>query len=182
MKFFALDMTSWEAGFSTQHAVFEWITTSRLFHPSRHRESARRAHRRSGRAMYHDFLKWVLELDDSGQWTDIQPLTRLEVVDQAKEYFGKREEYDALVRMKQKSMHLKAVFSGHLVMEWTGLQGKVITEVMNIVRAEVSEEQMLELTVDDVKQLVSKAHAQHTIDQALAAARSAEPVVTVSAV
>ncbi|EJD50798.1 hypothetical protein AURDEDRAFT_143221 [Auricularia subglabra TFB-10046 SS5] len=140
MRFFALDMTQWQRGFETQRDVFEWVRSSRLFHPACLKESARREHRRRDRAMYHNFLDYVRELEVSGVYADVPQLSSEQVIAEAKREFGKEDEYNALVLSNRQRAHYKAVFNGHLVMEWTGLYGKAVREVMDVVRASVSEE------------------------------------------
>lgn len=160
MRFFALDMAPWERGFESQRDVFEWVRSSRLFHSACLRESARREHRRRDRGMYHNFLAYVRELEAGGAYADVLQLSREQVIAEAKREFGKEDEYNALVLSNRQRAHYKAVFNGHLVMEWTGLYGKAVREVMDVVRARVSEAEMMQLTLADVEALVKHIHAE----------------------
>lgn len=162
MRFFGLDLAPWSAGFATQAAVFDWVRSSRLFHPACMRESARREHRRRDRAMFHAFLQYVRDLDEAGAYSGTAPLAAAEVVAQAKREFGKEDEYNALVRANRRRVHLKAVFNGHLVMAWTGLQGLPVRGVMDAVRALVTDDDMFEMSVEDVEALVRRVHAERT--------------------
>ncbi|KAH7098974.1 hypothetical protein BKA62DRAFT_711005 [Auriculariales sp. MPI-PUGE-AT-0066] len=169
LGFFGLDREVHDRGFPTQRAVFDWVRSSRLFHPACLHESARREHRRQDRKMYLNFLQFVRDVEDSGDYNDTAPLSRKEIVDQAKLHFGKEDEFNALVLSKKRSTHIKSIFTGKHVMEWTGVQGMIVREIMNGVRAEVSEDQMMAMSAEDMEQVVCRVHAEINIKRLAAA-------------
>ncbi|KZV86999.1 hypothetical protein EXIGLDRAFT_213374 [Exidia glandulosa HHB12029] len=165
MRFYGLDMSPWTTGFASQRAVFDWVRSSRLFHPVCHRESTRRMHRRDARGMYLDFLQYVRDLEDSGAYDGVEQLVPADVVAQAKREFGKEEEYNAIVQTNRRRAHIKAVFNGNLVMEWTGVQGLAVRRIMNAVRAVVSEDEMMKMTVEEVEAVVKRIHTELPADE-----------------
>lgn len=162
LHFFGLDLARWEAGFASQTDVFEWVRSGRFFHPMCLRESYRRAHTRRDRVMYQNFLLYVRDLDAGDAYAGIVPATPHNVVELAKREFGKKEEYDALVRENRRRAHLKAVFNGHLVMEWTGLFGLSVREVMSAFRARVNDDELMDMSVEQVEAVVKQIHAERT--------------------
>ncbi|KZV86998.1 hypothetical protein EXIGLDRAFT_697947 [Exidia glandulosa HHB12029] len=166
MRFFALDLTLWQAGFATQRAIFDWVRTSRLFHPARHRESTRRMHRRElSRTMYLNFLQYARELEESGAYDGVEQLVPADVVAQAKREFGKEDEYNAIVQTNRRRAKMKTVFNGHLVMAWTGAQGLAVRRIMGAVRAVVSEDEMMQMTVEEVEAVVRRVYAELSADE-----------------
>lgn len=162
MCFFALDLDPWYAGFDTQRAVFDWVRTSRLFHPACLRESLRREKQRAGRPMYLNFLQYVRDLEQSGEYANKEPLAASVVVAEARRDFDKEEEFDALIEANRRRAHLRSVFNGHLVMAWTGVEGPQVRHVMDVVRATVPEEDMMSMTREEVEAAVRRVYAEST--------------------
>jgi len=154
-EFFSLSQADWERGFATQNEIFEWLMTSRFFDPARvariftHKQKAK-----FDRTMFYAFPEYVRSKCVGSRTIP----TVADVQHEALVYFGKKSEFDAIVREKQIQLRLKEVFSGHLVMEWTGLPSwgwvkKVMDEVRQRVGFENWKESLAEMSTEDVKNL-----------------------------
>lgn len=171
--FFDLDLASWEAGFPSLQSAFQWVASSRLFDPQIVKESPHREHRRNDREMYQMFLIWMRDqrlTTVEGSACDLRPISSSDkVVEEAKVFFGKKQEYDGLVEKERKRRKIKDTFNGHLVMEWTGLRGIPVRELMDEVRARMDEETIHRSTREEMKARVLDAQermALHSEDVA----------------
>lgn len=157
LPFFRLSMDRWNAGFSTQHEVFEWVATSRFFNPSRI-PSFSKARTAKDRKMYLSFFEWAKQRASEND----APLPTIQaVVEEALDAFGKREEYYAIVKANQRRVALRKVLTGHITADHLGLdvtiRGKTIKQVMDIVRQDVGEDALVGMDPDDIKREVLKA-------------------------
>lgn len=157
-------MERWKEGFKTDEAAFKWATTSRFFHPATLQDKENRSKRKEKgkRQMYNNFTTWVecqLFDDEAPNWT---PET---VVQEGLDYFGKREEYDAVMNEYERleTIHaarrrVKATFNGTLITEWTGLRGFDVKRVMDKVRERTGGEEAMDgMSVEEVEGLVKQA-------------------------
>ncbi|KIJ54952.1 hypothetical protein M422DRAFT_241038 [Sphaerobolus stellatus SS14] len=158
-RFLGLDINAWEKGFSSLHAIFQWTASSRWFNAYLIRESSRRQHRRIDRKMYQQFLEWVEEQRAvAGHSTITSASDSLigpaDAVEAAKEFFGKKEEYETLIERDRRRKKRKGDFNGHLVMEWTGLHGRDVKLLMDEVRKVLDTEALETLSKEEIQSLV----------------------------
>ncbi len=166
--FFGLSLEQWEAGFETQQDAFEWVTSSRFYVPGQISDKAYRAKSRVDRNMYQAFLQWNDASVSPVATNDGQPREKQETEDkeavrksvrgEALAFFGKREEYDALVQANERRVHLKAIWNGRKVGEWVGVgNNRMISKVMAVIRRTIGEEKIGQMTEEEVKQHVLRA-------------------------
>ena len=142
MPFLGLDVERWKQGFTTQREVFTWVSNSPYFDARRMaRSDADQIGRRKARevrGMYQNFLAYANELAVVSIGSSNNRLTKQEVRDAtlqaALDYFGKRKLYGRLLRVAKVKERVKTVFTGKMVIQWTGLQGLAIRWVMDEVR------------------------------------------------
>ncbi|KAF9013294.1 hypothetical protein BDQ17DRAFT_1419451 [Cyathus striatus] len=152
MDFIDLSMEPWRAGFSTKQEIFEWVASSHLFDIAALKLGTRKV--KPDRKMYWQFIEWV---KDGGAY--VKSVVPKSIPDQedreerdkrlqdlALDFFGKREEFDALQReLDEKIVKAQArkSYNGTIVGEWTGLTGKWLTvkKIMDKVRERVGGDQ-----------------------------------------
>lgn len=168
LSFFELSMERWKAGFATQHEAFEWIASSRFYVPGQISIPTSRAKSRSTRSMYQAYFQWndarakaTAENDDSlspQKQESNDRETAMQTVGQgALVFFGKREEYDALVEENEQRLRVKAMWNGRKVGEWTGWNGRLIGRLMNFMRQTVGEQKIGQMTEEELEQQVLRA-------------------------
>jgi hypothetical protein len=145
MPFFGLSMDEWNAGFSTQREVFEWIASSRFFATGRPftrqdmQRDARERRIKDDRKMYWEFLEWAAEREqEMGLAVTRESFDDKTFHAEALDYFNKRAQFDALVESRVKKQIVKSKFNAAMVAEWTGLnvrsRGKDVKRIMDAVR------------------------------------------------
>lgn len=167
VSFFGLSMERREAGFATQHEAFEWVASSRFYVPGQISDPASRAKSRSNRSMYQAYFHWndarakataendCLSLqtqDTSNRETVIQTIGREALV-----FFGKQEEYDALVQDNEQRLRYKAMWNGRKVGEWTGWNGWLVGKLMKFMKQSVGEQKIGQMNEEELKQHVLRA-------------------------
>ncbi|KAJ3484250.1 hypothetical protein NLI96_g5754 [Meripilus lineatus] len=135
MAFFGLSLETWEQGFKSQREIFDWVSTSPYFDAGRMvRSDANNGSRPKARVMRHMYQKFLVHAKDiaSKQPYDLTQQTTNDVVEQAAiDFFGKRDLYEQLLRVSRAKEKIKAVFSGKLVGQWTGVQGLPVRWLMD---------------------------------------------------
>lgn len=147
MEFFGLSLVTYNAGFKTKQAVFEWVATSRLFDVNSFRSEGTGFRKVSPeRIMYYEFVEWaekqrsMSELQshklDSGE---IQANVRLEAL----VFFKKKAAFDALTLERSNRIRLKKIFSASTIRDWTnmGEYWKGIKLIMDEVRVRLAGEE-----------------------------------------
>ncbi|KAG7088445.1 hypothetical protein E1B28_012437 [Marasmius oreades] len=143
LDFFGLSFDRWSSGFVTQEEVFRWVTSSRLFDPSRFSSAGQKV--KPVRKMYHNFIQQVKGLDSA---LDSLPTSQMslgldnainrrdEVRAEALVHFGKKSELEEFLQQVRTRETVKGIFNGHNVNEWTQLGGrwKSVKLVMDAVR------------------------------------------------
>ena len=160
-------MERWKAGFETQQEAFEWVASSRFYAPGQISDKTARVKSRADRGMYQAFLQW----SDAGVIpavaNDSQPheeksedreAVRESVRGEALAFFGKREEHDALVQTNERKVHLRTIWNGRKVGEWTGNSNRAIGRVMALIRQTIGEEKIGQMTEEELKQHVLQAN------------------------
>ena len=146
-----LAMTTWEEGFKSKDEIFSWVQTSRFFIPPRMTVPPKEQEKRKARPMYQAFLTQSLELAKSGAFGDREALDPSAVVKEALVFFGKKDDYDAIVKEKEIRRAFKKKFTGSHVMKWTGLYGYAVGDVMRGVRERLGEEGILNTSEEDIE-------------------------------
>lgn len=166
--FFGLSMERWKAGFETQEEAFEWVTSSRFYVPGQISDKTARVKSRANRSMYQAFLQWsdasaTSETANDDQLQEKEERENREAVresirGEALAFFGKRDEHDALVKANERRVHLKAIWNGRKVGEWTGNNNRAIGRVMALIRQTIGEEKIGQMTEEELKQHVLQAN------------------------
>jgi len=174
-------MERWRVGFATQHEAFEWVACSRFYVPGKITDRTSRAKSRAARGMYQAFLRWSDARASTAAENDGQPQVMREAVnreaiiesvnEEALAFFGKREEHGALVQANERRLRLKAMWNGRKVGEWTGGGGTVVGRVMKLLRQTIGEENISQMTEEELKQHVLQA--KETVELQLAEEREA---------
>ena len=156
-------MERWKRGFETEADAFEWVTTSRFFHPKVLQDKENRSKRKEKgkRQMYNNFPTWVEGQSFDNKALNLTLTTDI-TVQEALDYFGKRKEYDMLMNEydRLENLHaarrrVKAIFNGALITEWTGLQGLDVRRMMEKVRQRTGGEEAMDgMGVEEVEGLV----------------------------
>jgi UDP-2,3-diacylglucosamine pyrophosphatase LpxH len=160
-------MDTWNKGFVTQNAAFEWAASSRFFSARRLEEVQNRSKRkeRAKRKMYTHFLAWAQEQKHD----EPEPVwTKESVTTEALAYFNKKAEYDKLIEEHARiaSIHeagrrVNSVFNGTLVGEWTGLKNMEVKRVMDKVRQKLGGEAAMDgMTIEEIRKAVEQANVE----------------------
>ena len=159
LSFFGLSMDDWKSGFVTRQSVFEWVTNSRLFDPHRVKDPSISARERTlrDREIYQAYLEYTRNILHSSTLDNSRPSKPTDIVREALRFFNKEVEYDGIVETNRKRTALKKSFSGRLVMEWTGTSGLRVRDIMNGVRAKLSDEEIIQMDKETLKSIVMQA-------------------------
>ncbi|KAF9533105.1 hypothetical protein CPB83DRAFT_845833 [Crepidotus variabilis] len=153
LKFLGLSKEVFDRGFNTKRQVFEWAASCKYYDPVRFKTSGQGIRKvKMDRRMYYEFVEWVRqgrgESDLSEDEDESADQLLLDVkANKAREeallYFGKKEEYDAVVRERDGRKRLKEVFTGSVVRDWTKLGGnwKAIKLIVDEVRQRLGGEE-----------------------------------------
>jgi hypothetical protein len=154
--FFALSEDEWNNGFTTQQEIFDWLMKSRFFDSGRTVRMFDHKHKaKTERTMFYAFPEYVRSIHRIHRILDVAQIQQ-----QALIHFGKKEEYDTIVREKFVLKQIKELFNGNLVMEWTGLTNwGSVKRVMDEVRAKIGDnwrEVMVDMPPDEIRLLTLK--------------------------
>ncbi|KAF8895530.1 hypothetical protein BD779DRAFT_1500014 [Infundibulicybe gibba] len=136
-SYMGLSMAAWEAGFTTQRAVFEWAASCRFFAPgdrSWRFEGTGISKVKKERTMYAAFVEWARAHASENRYA--RRPGKEEIRREALVHFGKADEFDARVRERERRVLLKNSFSGPMVREWAGMgeHWKGVKAIMDEVR------------------------------------------------
>ena len=151
LRFFGLSTSALDRGFKSSGELFNWIQTSRFFVPRVLLEIAKVIHVNhvEKRITYQAFLAYTHSV--SGSVASRPALNPSAVIQEALVFFGKKEKYDEAVQKNITSIAYRNKFTGKLVMEWTGLYGTIVSEVMKGVRDRIGDSGIVSSTIDDIK-------------------------------
>ncbi|KAF8798935.1 hypothetical protein BYT27DRAFT_7202663 [Phlegmacium glaucopus] len=148
IRFFGLSLSTYDTGFKTKLAIFEWVATSRLFDAKRFRsEGSGFTKVKPERKMYAEFVEWVGKQRNMSECGQSQRLvlgeTQATVQVEALVFFKKKEAYDALVLERSNRIRLKEIFSGSIVRDWADMGGywKGVKLIMDEVRVRLGGEE-----------------------------------------
>lgn len=160
LDFFGLSMNDWKIGFTTKQAVFEWVASSRLYDPRRVKEPSDSGREKTlrDREMYQAYIEYTRNLLHSGSCdSNRSSLQASEVVREAIGFFNKELEYNNIVSANRRRIALKNAFSGRHVMEWTGASGICVRDIMNCVRAKLSEDDIIQMDEETLRSVTMQA-------------------------
>ncbi|CAL1713280.1 unnamed protein product [Somion occarium] len=136
LEFFEISLRRWEQGFSTTAEAFDWVSSSSYFIPTRLARpdvlqgSQKRA--KASRTMFQDFLDYTATRALSMQRQAIE--SRDVAIERALRHFDKWDLYQTILHTCEAKQRIKQIFTGKLVMEWTGVQGTPVRWIMEEVQ------------------------------------------------
>ncbi|KAH8114707.1 hypothetical protein DFH11DRAFT_182006 [Phellopilus nigrolimitatus] len=86
--------------------------------------------------------------------TNKPALDRTILLQEALEYFNKKDAYDALVDVNVRRRALREKFNGTNVISWTGRSGIIVKLIMDGVRARASDDDIIKMEEDELRRLV----------------------------
>ncbi|KAI0372116.1 hypothetical protein BV20DRAFT_964203 [Pilatotrama ljubarskyi] len=147
LAFVGLSTDKWKRGFATQDELFSWVASSPFAVPlaarlKSHDSRPSAKQRVEERPMRQNFVKFLQEHDftpqgggDAGSEATSSIFAKLEgraeKLEAALQYFGKYEEYTAILRAARAQDRSKAVLNGKNVMEWTGVSGAPVRFILD---------------------------------------------------
>lgn len=163
MAFSGLNLDRYTQGFKTNDELFAWLKTSRWFEPRflarAHPVMDKRA-AKNQRSMYNDFARQCEELAGEVGGPDAYSEHRKPDVDAWREealiFFGKKEEYDQIAQNNILERAYREKFSGKKIIEWTGLYGLIIRDIMAQIRKQYSKEDLAQMDEESLRDLVLK--------------------------
>jgi anti-sigma factor ChrR (cupin superfamily) len=124
------------------------------------------------RKMYQDFVSYARarappatldEPDDSSadpeQLAAELGIDAKAAVEEALEYFGRRDEWYSIAESVSKRKRLKEKLNGKLVEQTTALKGVVIRDILAAVKEKASEDELLSMEQEEIQGLVRKVAA-----------------------
>lgn len=164
-SFFGWDVAQWREGFNTKEKAFEWAASSCFFSAQDLIEPDNRSKKKekAKRHMYGEFKEWST---NKYHQASTHNWTQEEVQKSALEFFGKSQEYDAVISaMKARQAELegqrrqKEKLNGSKVSSWTGLNyWKDIKYIMDGVKIELGGDwaKLSDMDEDSIKNLTLK--------------------------
>ncbi|EIW59501.1 uncharacterized protein TRAVEDRAFT_71548 [Trametes versicolor FP-101664 SS1] len=134
LTFLGLSMERWEQGFETQDEVVRWAASSPFARALAARLQSGESklslkERGEGRPMRQKFIDYLQaeEVPDAESEPNLPVFAtscdRVDKIDAALRYFGKHDEYTAILDAARANTRAKAILNGNNVREWTGVTG-----------------------------------------------------------
>ncbi|KAI0953457.1 hypothetical protein AcW1_007671 [Taiwanofungus camphoratus] len=153
LAFFELSIERWTQGFCTQREIFDWISDCNLFnahaiadtevsHPTRKKTL-------EDRPMYRNFLTYARERSMAPttfpSTMSTETLSKFAsgtnmTQEDALRFFGKEVEHDTLRHASRVKQHIREVFTGKLVEQWTNTCGLPVRWIMDTARGRIEKE------------------------------------------
>lgn len=132
------DEEVYRQGFDTLEDIYQFVVSSEFFNPEifkleNRNHTARMRDRK--RPVYMEFLKW-LDGRDTPRFHFVQDKTGF--IEAFVDAFGKRGEYDELLRKREAAKEQKEVFNGRIVSELTGLKEVELGNFMRHLKSNVT--------------------------------------------
>ena len=165
--FLGLDWERYQQGFATVEELFEWIEGITINGEKVGVKSKGKLEMK----MHNDRPMWVA-FWNRGEDVAYAPSEeeKQRVFELALDYFGKRKEFEDIMAQLAKKRCAKAKFNGTRVMEWTGVYGKNLGDLMKALKQDERVKIMDNLVAmedEDVKAVVMEYHnrmsCQHTV-------------------
>lgn len=146
LDFLGLSMERWRRGFASEEEIFNWVVSSPFAIALAERLKAKDDNdaqpsakdRGEGRTMRQNFIAFLqsYEFPEEEQGDAESSLfatrgNREEKLEAALKYFGKDEEYAAILRAARATVRAKAVLNGKNVQEWTGIMGMPVRFILD---------------------------------------------------
>jgi hypothetical protein len=151
--FLGLDWERYSLGFDTLEEIYEWVEQIRI-------NGARIGVKSGGKADRREHLKrpmWVAywKRGNDARY-DPSDEEKNQVFDQALEYFGKREEYEDIIKQTAREKLGREKFNGFQVREWTGTDGKRLGMLMKALKEDgrLNKDSVVEMKVEDIRSIV----------------------------
>ena len=155
LGFLGLDVAHWEKGFTTLEEMFAWVVASPWFSVAPYVDRDRSTEKRKNRPTMQRFVAW-LEAEKIEQRVDFRQ-ERDAYVPELAAAFPEAGLEAALASQRQAeadALALRAKFSGALVREWTGLDGKELGGFMRRFRDTHPADALLGMSPEEIKVLV----------------------------
>lgn len=81
-------------------------------------------------------------------------------------FFSMKEEYDKITRQKILDRSYRETFSGKKVMEWTGLYGYAVANIMADIRKQYSKGDISQMNEDAIRDLVLAVQKKSSVKEA----------------
>ena len=156
--FLGLDWERCQRGYATTQELFEWIEEITINGERVGVKSKGKLEMR----VHNDRPMWVA-FWSRGEDVAYSPSEeeKRRVFEHALDYFGKMEEYNEVMTQLAKEKSAKGKFNGTKVMEWTGVYGKNLGELMKLLKQDErikNVDQLIKMKEDDIKALVLEYH------------------------
>ncbi|KAK0504045.1 hypothetical protein EDD18DRAFT_1457129 [Armillaria luteobubalina] len=135
--FIGCDMKRYDQGFTTKHALFEWIAKSRFFVPRMFgRSEADGGKVKQDRKMYWEFVAWARSQPNSESGDESSADRQNRIREEALRHFDKHVTLNVQMHEITARSRLKAAFNGKIVAEWAemGTQWLGVKKIMDRVR------------------------------------------------
>lgn len=155
LGFLGLDVAHWEQGFTMLEEMFAWVVASPWFSVTPYVDRDRSTQKRKNRPTMQRFVAW-LEAEKIVQRVEFRP-ERDAYVPELAAAFPEVGLEAALAEERQAEADasaLRAKFSGALVREWTGLDGKELGGFMRRFREAHPADALREMSPEDIRALV----------------------------
>ncbi|EKM51481.1 uncharacterized protein PHACADRAFT_149901 [Phanerochaete carnosa HHB-10118-sp] len=146
LDFFTLPMDRWQQGFSSEMNIFVWLSSSRLFNTATllrcEAVNTSRVKARDARPMYQRFLEFVRRRETSRELPSSTSLAS-----EAIDFFGQRNLFDVLLHIAIVKKHIRDVFTGTLIQDWTGIRGMPVRFIKDETKERLGGEDKLSIVV-----------------------------------
>jgi hypothetical protein len=161
LAFLGMDFGRWQLGFSTREEIFEFIMAGRffrhsMFKPRTSSDSAgKTAKRFKLRPMFGEFVEYVNSRlpAQATERVSAEDVTQLAIA-----YFGQEAQVAHVQEQAQQQRLVKLKFNGDIVARLTGLSGRPLGVLMATVRGQVSREQLLSWSAEQLEVEVMKVY------------------------
>lgn len=145
-QFMGLSYDAYQQGFNTNHDIFEWASSTKFFDSTRFRSTGTGIPKvKPVRTMYTEFVEWISRRPPrSGLYAELSHAEKAQRIrEDALIFFNKKDEFDALARLRLCRLRLKETFSGIQVRDWTemGNYWKGVKLIMDEVRERLGGDQ-----------------------------------------
>lgn len=153
-SFLGLDVNRKYNGFDTLEEIYDWIISCKYFKPQiffleNLNQDDRKRNKK--RPTFNKFLEYIkdFQFDNEKLTNDIS----VDLIDQSFPEVHFMEQIIALRKLDDENQKSKEIFNGKLVIEWTGLSGKKLGDVMKEFKTQYSDEYLKQCNPEDIKNI-----------------------------
>jgi len=157
MEFLGLDPERKYQGFNTLEEIYDWIISSKYYNTEfflldNLTQSDRKRNKK--RPTFNKFLEYVKDIPytSEGYHFEKNKTKYLDLIDSSFPEVHFLEQIEELKKKVEEIRKMKEKFNGKLVMEWTGLTGKELGEVIRKFRENHTDEWIKQYNADTIKQ------------------------------